>query len=1266
MNKSDVRMKRSTAVNLRKAKHLPSLLAVILIVLLNACGGGGTSASPPASSTTVNITGSLSQLAKAKPSADFPAVNNAVAGIDWAGTTLQVVDASGAVIGTGTVHADGTYSVSVPPGGNYFIRVQTGNLVLKAFLPSVTASTSMDITPTTTAQVIVLAQVLGVANAGEPGVSVSTALAPVNVNAVMTQITVNPNVATVATALAAGIAAGYNATSSTPSIGAADVSVTTIVASISATVSTTGIPAAPSPPAGIGVTAGDGQAGITWSAVSGATHYNVYYRTAANVTTANGTKVANAVSGGAITGLTNGAAYYFVVTAANAGGESSVSSEVGATPQVPAAGAPTGVSASGGNGKAVVSWTAVAGATSYNVYYRTTSGVTAANGTIVANAVSGGAITGLTNGTTYYFVVTAKNAGGESSASSEVGATPQVPAPGAPTGVLASGGNGQAVVSWTAVTGAVSYNVYYRTSAGVTTVNGTKVANAVSGGAITGLTNGAAYYFVVTAANAGGESPVSSEASATPQIAAPTAPTGITVTGGDAQAAVSWTAAAGATSYNVYYRTTSGVTAANGTKVAGATSGGAVTGLTNGVIHYFAVTAVNAGGESTVSAQVYVRPESAGVWTTKLSMVNQRDNAANAVMNGIIYVLGGAPAGTGILDSMEAYDPAANTWTTKAVMPAWSATASVPTWAAPGTPAATPAYRYGPSLAPVNGLLYLIGGTSMVNGQGPISPIAVYDPVGNAWSSIVPVTAATIAAGTNGQALAPFPTPRWGFDTAVVDGVIYAIGGCIQTPTGVTIAKGTKIAAANPAGTVVTGLLNNHVYCFATSAVTGATESALSTEVCAIPEAAVSAAIPTRLTAVAGNGQVTLSWTAPTTPPASYNIYYSTSRLVTIGGAGVTMVNTATANAVIGGLTNGTTYYFRVTDNLATVANLSLEMASTPQAAAPAGAPTGLTVTPGAAQVTLSWTPVGGAASHNVYYGNGFNIYYGTIEAYDPVANIWTTKAPMPTPRYGSTVSVVNGLIYAIGGWGGWPELAMVEIYNPATNTWSTTVPANTATTALGTAGAALTPMPTARDDFGYAVLNGVIYAIGGDINAFNNAARTPCCTTIVEAYDTVTNRWVAKTAMPTQRDDFDASVVDGVIYGIAGSRDGVFSGATTVNPDPALDAAWMAANNGGFSLTVNEAFSISTIPVPGGVAATAGANQATLTWNAVTGATSYNIYWSNKAGVSTTANSAKITGVTSPHVHTGLTAGMWYYYVVTAVTASGESLPSNEVAVKP
>ena len=67
-----------------------------------------------------------------------------------------------------------------------------------------------------------------------------------------------------------------------------------------------------------------------------------------------------------------------------------------------------------------------------------------------------------------------------------------------------------------------------------------------------------------------------------------------------------------------------------------------------------------------------------------------------------------------------------------------------------------------------------------------------------------------------------------------------------------------------------------------------------------------------------------------------------------------------------------------------------------------------------------------------------------------------------------------------------------------------------------------------------------------------------------------------------------------------------------------------------------------------------------TLAWDAVPNATSYNIYWSDKAGV-TRENGTKISNVKNPHKIKGLKRGGKYYFVVTAVNASGESKESEE-----
>jgi fibronectin type 3 domain-containing protein len=122
----------------------------------------------------------------------------------------------------------------------------------------------------------------------------------------------------------------------------------------------------------------------------------------------------------------------------------------------------------------------------------------------------------LTNGTTYYYKVTAVNGAGESAMSAEVSVTPKAGLPAAPTGVAATAGNTTATITWTAVSGATSYNVYRGTSAGNERATAWKTGITSPTFTNTGLTNGTAYYYTVTAVNGIGESPMSSEVSVTP------------------------------------------------------------------------------------------------------------------------------------------------------------------------------------------------------------------------------------------------------------------------------------------------------------------------------------------------------------------------------------------------------------------------------------------------------------------------------------------------------------------------------------------------------------------------------------------------------------------------------------------------------------------------------------------------------------------------------------------------------------------------------
>ncbi|BDG02714.1 fibronectin type III domain-containing protein [Anaeromyxobacter oryzae] len=363
-------------------------------------------------------------------------------------------------------------------------------------------------------------------------------------------------------------------------------------------------PAVPAAPTSVAAAPGDGKVTVSWTGSEGATSYDLYWSTSPGVSKASGAKVPGVLSGWAVTGLANGTAYYFVVTAVSAAGESVESAAATATPVPSVPAAPTGVTAVPGDGEVVLSWTGSSGATAYDVYWSTAPNVSRTSGTKVAGAVSGGPITGLSNGTPYWFVVTAVNAGGESAESSPAAsATPLPPLPAPPTNVSAVAGDGQVTVSWTASTGATSYDLYWSTSPAVSKATGTKIAGAASGSAVTGLANGTPYYFVVTAVNLAGESAESSPAaSATPLPPIPAPPASVTAVAGDGKVTVSWTASSGATSYDLYWSTSPAVSKATGTRVAGATSGSAVTGLANGTTYYFVITAVNLGGASAESS----------------------------------------------------------------------------------------------------------------------------------------------------------------------------------------------------------------------------------------------------------------------------------------------------------------------------------------------------------------------------------------------------------------------------------------------------------------------------------------------------------------------------------------------------------------------------------------------------------------------------------------------------------------------------------------
>jgi N-acetylneuraminic acid mutarotase len=134
-------------------------------------------------------------------------------------------------------------------------------------------------------------------------------------------------------------------------------------------------------------------------------------------------------------------------------------------------------------------------------------------------------------------------------------------------------------------------------------------------------------------------------------------------------------------------------------------------------------------------------------------------------------------------------------------------------------------------------------------------------------------------------------------------------------------------------------------------------------------------------------------------------------------------------------------------------------------------------------------------------------------EVYDPAADKWLTRAPLPTPRDHLAAAAEGGRLYAIGGridgdYG--RNLAANESYDPATDQWT-----------------ARAPLPTMRSGIAASVVGGRIVVVGGE--AHTGTFKQ------VEAYDPKSDSWSAYAPMPTPRHGLGSAVVGGKMFVISG-----------------------------------------------------------------------------------------------------------------------------------
>ena len=237
---------------------------------------------------------------------------------------------------------------------------------------------------------------------------------------------------------------------------------------------------APAAPQAATITIADAQLTAEWTAVSGATSYQVWFGTENDTSKAAQFGSDITATSCPITGLANGTTYYVWVKAKNSGGESGFSPVASGAPvaTLVAPAAPAAPTLAVASEKLTADWAAVTGATSYQVWFGTEndSSKAAQFGADIASGTSC-EITGLANGTTYYVWVKAKNEAGVSGFGAVASESPISP-PAAPGAATLSARADFIKGNWTAVSGASSYEIWCSTSSDSATA--TKVGSDIT------------------------------------------------------------------------------------------------------------------------------------------------------------------------------------------------------------------------------------------------------------------------------------------------------------------------------------------------------------------------------------------------------------------------------------------------------------------------------------------------------------------------------------------------------------------------------------------------------------------------------------------------------------------------------------------------------------------------------------------------------------------------------------------------------------------
>ncbi|MDD2819528.1 MAG: fibronectin type III domain-containing protein [Candidatus Nanopelagicales bacterium] len=536
--------------------------------------------------------------------------------------------------------------------------------------------------------------------------------------------------------------------------------------------------------------------------------------------------------------------------------------------------------------------------------------------------------------------------------------TPTVP--GVPTSVVLTPGNTQVSMAWIAPVDdghstITDYSIQYKSgSSWIPFIDGVSTNTSVI---VTGLTNGTLYSFRVAAVNAIGTGTYTSTSTSTPATI-PGAPTSLSASRSSTNGTLTWTAPASdggsaVTDYLVAYKlsTDADWTVFNdGVRTA---TGATVTGLTTGANYDFQVITVNLVGSSSATSTVNL---------TATPSAGQVALAWNAPAS---------PGGTIADYEMQYRVSGDSTWVTftDAIGTATGGTVSGLT---NGT-----AYNF--RVATILTTTVVSSYTSVVTSTPRTSPSVVTD---------------LAAAPGNRQIALTWTAPIDG-GSAITD---YAIQFKASADASWTTFTDPVIGTT---GATVTGLLNATSYDFRVATTNVVGTSGYSSAVSGTPR--TTPGVPTSITATPTSGQVSLSWTAPSSnggsPITDYVIELKTASAftwTTIADG----LNTSTS-LVVTGLANDTAYNFRIAAaNSAGQGSYATPVASTPFG--PISAPRSLVATAPSTSLILNWlAPLSSGASAISDY---------LIQYRVSGASAWTTWSHSASTATSATITGLTGL----------------------------------------------------------------------------------------------------------------------------------------------------------------------------------------------------------------------------------------------------------------